>query len=80
MSYRKLQIGDRIFEYSIGSGVKIKSKGLKSKWIESCELLGMSAEEYRLKSVDKDDYAWKWKVPIGPQDIKNYILEQGWAK
>jgi hypothetical protein len=48
MAYRKIQIGNKLFEYSIGSGVKIKSKGIKSFWVSPLDLLALTKEIYEL--------------------------------
>lgn len=48
MVYRKIHIGNDIWEYSIGAGVKIKSNkiNVKSEWIRNYEIVGMTKEEY----------------------------------
>lgn len=83
MAYRKLQIGDKLFEYSVGSGIKIKSKGIKSFWVKDYILLGMTKDEYWQKKqahrFDDDDDRYTWKLAISPQDVKNYLIKKGLA-
>ena len=81
MAYRKLRIGDKLFEYSIGSGVKIKSEGIKSFWVSSFDLLDLTKEEYMDKTryaIDDDIFNWS-TIAIGPQEIKNYLIKKGFA-
>ncbi|MEY2701482.1 MAG: hypothetical protein RLY43_102 [Bacteroidota bacterium] len=77
MSYRKLIVGNKAFEYSVGKGVKIKSKGMKSIWVSANEVLGMGEFEYRCKCKDDDDGHLSRRVPICPQDIKSYLIMKG---
>ena len=46
MAYRKIHINGDIWEYSIGSGVKIKSNKVKSVWVKIYKVAGMIKEEY----------------------------------
>jgi len=76
MSYRKINVGNKIWEYVIGKcGAKIRGQN-KNVWVKNHKLLGMSEEEYEIHMRElydaDDDYS---SNAIGPGHIKKYIEE-----
>jgi len=80
MSYRKLEINGETWEYSIGSGAKIRSPKNKTVvWIDGWELLGFeSKEQYTVTIRDRtayDDENEVASIHITPRIVRKYIEE-----
>lgn len=73
MSYRKLHIDGKVWQYVVGNkGCKIKAPNNKTAWVKKHVLLEMTEEAYRDRMyADEDDY--DQGIAISPFRVKNYI-------
>lgn len=73
MSYRKLDIDGKMWNYVIGKvGVKIKSPKDKSTWVENYNVAGITKESYQA-ILRRDDDEGIPHLSIGPGDVRKYI-------
>lgn len=75
MAYRKLHIGKDVWEYSTGSGVKIRSPNGEVAWTPLYAVLGMTREQYEHEIWQRgEDSDGEFRgFAVAPSHIKKYI-------
>ena len=73
MHYRKLHIGNEVWEFVIGSGAKIRNPKGKVTWIEGWRLLGYESKQAWEKVMAEDD--GDSVEAIIPSMVKRFIEE-----